>query len=151
MDPDKKARLEAAGVTFTTVSKWLGLTQAESHEIEIRVALTFFLCSVRERSGLSVGRAARRLKTTPARLSRIERGEPGVSLDLLITSALGLGASFREVGEAIASWPGEPGIEEDAEVARTDRIGTQPSPESEARSEASSARPVRRTRSAKAA
>ena len=150
-DPQKKARLEAAGFKFATVSEWLGLTQAESHRIEIRLALTFFLRSVRERSELSTARAARKLKTTPARLSRLERGQPGASLDLLITSALGLGATFREVGEAIASWPGEPGVEEDAEVANANRSGTQPSAEPEAKNEAPTARSVRRTRSAKAA
>jgi transcriptional regulator with XRE-family HTH domain len=144
MDPERRRELESHGYVVTTASKWLGLTQAESHEIEIRLALTFFLCSVRERSGLSTARAARKLKTTPARLSRLERGEPGASLDLLITSALGLGATFREVGEAIASWPGEPGVEEDADVAAPDRVEP-----------AASAQPpkreVRRTRSAKAA
>jgi transcriptional regulator with XRE-family HTH domain len=134
----------------TTVSEWLGLTQAESDEIEISVALTFFLCSVRERSGLSVARAARKLKMTPARLSRIERGDPDVSIDVLITSALKLGATFREVGEAIASWPGEPGVEEDV-AANVRQHGTPPSPDPLAMSEAPAARPPRRTRSAKAA
>jgi hypothetical protein len=52
MNPQKKARLESAGFKFTTVSAWLGLTQAESHEIEIGIALTFLLCGLRERSGL---------------------------------------------------------------------------------------------------
>jgi DNA-binding XRE family transcriptional regulator len=104
--------LEGDGSTAMTVSEWLGLSQAESDEIEITLALTFFLCSVRERSGLSLAQAARKLKTTPSRLAKIERGDPGASLDLLITNALKLGATFREVGEAIASWPGEPRADE---------------------------------------
>jgi transcriptional regulator with XRE-family HTH domain len=149
MNAKGKAGTEDSGYV-TTVSEWLGLTQAESDEIEISVALTFFLCSVRERSGLSVARAARKLKMTPARLSRIERGDPTVSLDTLITSALRLGATFREVGEAIASWPGEPGVEEDTTTS-AGRPETQPSAEPKAKSEAPAARPVRRTRSAKAA
>jgi hypothetical protein len=86
---------------------------------------------------------------TPARLSRIERGDPDVSMDVLITSALKLGATYREVGEAIASWPGEPGIEEDA--ATIDDQSAPPSAEPERKREVPAARPVRRTRSAKAA
>jgi len=151
MDPEKRARLAAAGFVATTVSEWLGLTQAESHHIEIKQALRFFLRSLRARLGLTQAQAARKLKTSQSRFSKMENGDPKVSLDLLITSSLGLGATFREVGEAIASWPGEPGIEEDADIASTDRSGTQPSAEPGARSKAPSGRPARRTRSAKAA
>jgi transcriptional regulator with XRE-family HTH domain len=151
MDLQKKARLEAAGVRFTTVSDWLGLTQAESHHIEIGLALRFLLRDLRKRAGLTQAQAARKLKTSQSRFSKMENGAPSVSLDLLITSALGLGATFREVGEAIASWPGEPGVEEDAVAAGADRSGTRPSAEPRAKSEAPAARPVRRTRSAKAA
>jgi transcriptional regulator with XRE-family HTH domain len=114
MDPQKKARLEAAGYTFTTVSEWLGLTQAESHKIEIALALRFLLRSLRKRAGLTQAQAAKKLKTSQSRFSKMENSAPSVSLDLLITSALGLGATFREVGEAIASWPGEPGVDYDA-------------------------------------
>ena len=142
MDTKQKAHMDEFGYVAMTASEWLGLTQAESDEIEIGIALTFFLCSVRERSGLSVARAARKLKMTPARLSRIERGDPDVSLDILITSALGLGATFREVGEAIASWPGEPGVDDDAGVVGPDRVEPPAQPPK---------REVRRTRSAKAA
>ena len=144
MDPQKKARLKTAGFKFATVSEWLGLTQAESHHIEIKQALRFLLRSLRARLRLTQAQAARKLKTSQSRFSKMENGDPKVSLDLLITSALGLGATFREVGEAIASWPGEPGVEEDADVAAPDRVEP-----------AASAQPpkreVRRTRSAKAA
>ena len=150
MDPQKKARLEAAGFRFTTVSEWLGLTQAESHHIEIALALRFLLRNLRKRTGLTQAQAARKLKTSQSRFSKMENGAPSVSLDLLITSALGLGATFREVGEAIASWPGEPGVD-DAEDTGADGSVTPPSAEPQAKSEAPAARPVRRTRSAKAA
>ena len=114
MDAQRKAQLEAEGFVVTAASAWLGLTAAEHHEIEIGLALRAFLKHVRERSGLTLSKAARRLKTTPARVSRMENCDPSVSLDLLITSALTLGATFREVGEAIASWDGEPGVDYDA-------------------------------------
>jgi len=151
MNADEKVRLEEGGYFVTTASEWLGLTQAESGEIEMSLALTFFLCSVRERSGLSVAQAARKLNMTPARLARIERGDPGASLDLLITSALGLGATFREVGEAIASWPGEPRADDEPGFAVAGQAESLPRDEAQAKSETQAARPVRRTRSAKAA
>jgi transcriptional regulator with XRE-family HTH domain len=147
MDPQKKAHLEAAGVKFTTVSDWLGLTQAESDHIEIGLALRFLLRGMRKRAGLTQAQAAKRLKTSQSRFSKMENGAPSVSLDLLITSALGLGATFREVGEAIASWPGEPKVEEGA----ADAVADGPPDGSLTKREASATRPVRRTRSAKAA
>jgi transcriptional regulator with XRE-family HTH domain len=148
MDPQKKARLEAAGVTFTAASEWLGLTQAESHEIEIGLALRFLLRDLRKRAGLTQAQAARRLKTSQSRFSKMENGAPSVSLHLLITSALGLGATFREVGEAIASWPGEPGVDEDARDPGANRASLPPDAEPQSKREAPAAR---RTRSAKAA
>jgi transcriptional regulator with XRE-family HTH domain len=150
MDAEKKARLEAEGFVVTTVSGWLGLSAAEHHEIEIRLALSSFLRHVRERSGLTLARAARRLKTTPARLSRMESGSSSPSFDQLITSALTLGATFREVGEAIASWPGEPGVDYDAGWGIID--GPAATQTNTQREDAEvPARPPRRSRSAKAA
>jgi transcriptional regulator with XRE-family HTH domain len=151
MDPKKKARLEAAGFRFTTVSEWLGLTQAESHRIEMGLALRSFLREVRKRAGLTQAQAARKLKTSQSRFSKMENGAPSVSLDLLITSALGLGATFREVGEAIASWPGEPRVDDEPGFAAADQPEALPCDEAQAKSKAQAARPVRRTRSAKAA
>jgi transcriptional regulator with XRE-family HTH domain len=150
MDAEKKARLEGEGFVVTTVSEWLGLTAAEHHEIEIRLALGDFLKHVRERSGLTLSRAARRLKTTPARLSRMAKADSSPSLDLLITSALGLGATFREVGEAIASWPGEPGVDYDAGWGIVNQPGAART-DAPAEDAAVPARPPRRSRSAKAA
>jgi transcriptional regulator with XRE-family HTH domain len=151
MDPQKKARLEAAGFGFTTVSEWLGLTRAESHRIETGVALRSFLREVRKRAGLTQAQAARMLKTSQSRFSKMENGAPSVSLDLLITSALGLGATFREVGEAIASWHGEPGVDDELGFAVADPAESLPRDEAQAKSNVQTARSVRRTRSAKAA
>ena len=150
MDPQKKARLEAAGFTFTTVSKWLDLTQAESHEIEIGLALRFLLRGLRKRTGLTQAQAAKKLKTSQSRFSKMENGAPSVSLDLLIRSARGLGATFREVGEAIASWPGEPGVDYDAgwDILDGPAAAQTNSPKEGAEVPA---RPPRRSRSAKAA
>jgi DNA-binding XRE family transcriptional regulator len=150
MDPQKKARLEAAGYTFTTVSEWLGLTQAESHKIEIALALRFLLRRLRKRAGLTQAQAAKKLKTSQSRFSKMENGAPSVSLDLLITSALGLGATFREVGEAIASWPGEPGVDYDSGRGIADRPAAMRM-DTPTEGAAVPVRPPRRSRSAKAA
>jgi DNA-binding XRE family transcriptional regulator len=108
MNSEKRARLEAAGFKVGTVAEFLELTPDESDYIETRLALRFFLRAVRERAGLTQAEAARRIGTSQSRLSKMEGGDPTVTLDLLIRSALKLGARFGEIGKAIAEWPGAP-------------------------------------------
>ena len=111
MNSEKRARLEAAGFKFGTVAEFLELTPEESDLIETRLALRLFLRSVRERAGLTQAEAARRIGTSQSRLSKMEGGDPTVTLDLLIRSALKLGARYTDVGKAIAEWPGAPSSE----------------------------------------
>lgn len=108
MNSEKRARLEAAGFKVGNVAEFLELTPDESDYIETRLALRFFLRGVRERAGLTQAEAARRIGTSQSRLSKMEGGDPTVTLDLLIRSALKLGARFAEIGKAIAEWPGAP-------------------------------------------
>jgi transcriptional regulator with XRE-family HTH domain len=108
MNSEKRARLEAAGFTVGTVAEFLELTPDESDYIETRLALRFFLRGVRERAGLTQAEAAKRVGTSQSRFSKMEGGDPSVTLDLLIRSALKLGARFAEIGKAIAEWPGAP-------------------------------------------
>jgi transcriptional regulator with XRE-family HTH domain len=111
MNSERRARLEAAGFKLGTVAEFLELTPEESDYIETRLALRFFLRSVRERAGLTQAEAARRIGTSQSRLSKMEGGDPTVTLDLLVRSALKLGARFAEIGKAIAEWPGAPSAE----------------------------------------
>ena len=108
MNDEKRARLEAAGFKFGTVAEFLELTPDESDFIETRLALRLFLRGVRERAGLTQAEAARRIGTSQSRLSKMEGGDPTVTLDLLVRSALKLGARYTDLGRAIAEWPGAP-------------------------------------------
>jgi transcriptional regulator with XRE-family HTH domain len=108
MNAEKRARLEAAGFTVGTVAEFLELTSEESDYIEAKMALRFFLRGVRERAGLTQAEAARRIGTSQSRLSKMEGGDPAVTLDLLVRSALKLGARYADIGKAIAEWPGAP-------------------------------------------
>ena len=108
MNAEKRARLEAAGFTVGSVAEFLELTPEESDYIEAKLALRFFLRGVRERAGLTQAEAARRIGTSQSRLSKMEGGDPAVTLDLLVRSALKLGARYADIGKAIAQWPGAP-------------------------------------------
>jgi len=66
------------------------------------------LLGARERAGLTQAEAARRIGTSQSRLSKMEGGDPTVTLDLLVRSALKLGARYTDIGKALAEWPGPP-------------------------------------------
>jgi transcriptional regulator with XRE-family HTH domain len=108
MNAEKRARLEAAGFTVGTVAEFLELTPEESDYIEAKLALRFLLRAARERAGLTQAEAARRIGTSQSRLSKMEGGDPAVTLDLLVRSTLKLGVRYAEIGKAIAEWPGAP-------------------------------------------
>jgi DNA-binding XRE family transcriptional regulator len=103
MDLETRARLEAEGHhVVTDVADWLGLSRAESDFIDIRLDLRRLIRFARERAGLTQAQAARKVKSSQSRVSKMESGDPSVSLDLLVASALTLGATRREVAEAVA-------------------------------------------------
>ena len=118
MDPVRRRELERAGYVVTTAAEWLGLSQAESDYVDVALDLRHLVRFARERAGLTQAQAARRLKSSQSRVSKMEAGDPSVSLDLLISSALALGATRQEVAAAIAGSP-QPSAE--AEAARTPR------------------------------
>jgi transcriptional regulator with XRE-family HTH domain len=111
MNPGQKAQLEAEGYYDTTVAEWLGLTQAESDDIEIRRALARMLQCVRERAGLSMRTAARRLGMTEAEYRQLERGVVANEIERRIVAALTFGARYHEIGRAIAEWPGDTSLQ----------------------------------------
>jgi transcriptional regulator with XRE-family HTH domain len=138
MDPERRRELEGYGYVVTTAAEWLGLSKAESDFIDICLSLRHLIRFARERAGLTQAQAARRLKSSQSRVSKMEAGDPSVSLDLLVTSALTLGATRQEVATAVAG-PVSSAAEEESASA-------------EPRSRPSSERKVaRRIRSAKAA
>ena len=98
--------LEAAGYTVVTdVHDWLGLSGAESDFINIKLDLRHLVRfageRAGERAGLSQAQAARRLKSSQSRVSKMEGGDPSVSLDLLVSAALTPGATRQEVARTI--------------------------------------------------
>jgi DNA-binding XRE family transcriptional regulator len=103
MDSREREAVEAAGYTIVTdVHAWLGLSKAESELINVKLYLRHLVRLARERAGLTQAQAARKLKPSQSRVSKMEGGDPSVSLDLLVSSAPALGATRHEVARAIA-------------------------------------------------
>lgn len=102
MDRARKERLAAAGWRSGDAAAFLELTPEEAAFVELKLALAGYLRELRTRIGLTQAQAARRLGSSQSRIAKMEAADPSVSLDLLIRSLLGLGASCSEVGSVIA-------------------------------------------------
>lgn len=101
MDERKRKKLEAAGIAVGTVQEFLGLTDAETELVDIKASLALMVADLRRRQNLTQVGFAKRLGSSQSRVAKIEGADSSVSLDLLVKSALILGASREQLGAAV--------------------------------------------------
>jgi transcriptional regulator with XRE-family HTH domain len=97
MDPERKAKLEARGYWVGDAEDFLGLTPHEREMVDLRLRLSREIRESRERQGMSQAAFARAMKTSQARVSRIEAGYSDVSIELMLRAldVAGRGVSFH--------------------------------------------------------
>lgn len=101
MRKQKRAKLRAAGWAVGSVKEFLGLSEADAVLIELKMGLSRSLRERRKQSGLSQVQLAERLHSSQSRVAKMEAGDPAVSMDLLVSSLLCLGATSADVAKAI--------------------------------------------------
>jgi hypothetical protein len=101
MKQTKRAKLEAAGWAVGSVKEFLSLSEADAALIDIKLALSRNLWDRRNKQGLSQVQLAERLQSSQSRVAKMEAGDPSVSMDLLVSSLLLLGASSADLAKAI--------------------------------------------------
>jgi len=101
MKKAKCAKLEASGWAVGSVKEFLGLSEADAVLIEMKLALSRSLRDRRKKQGLSQVQFAERLQSSQSRVAKMEAGDPSVSMDLLVSSLLLLGASSADLANAI--------------------------------------------------
>jgi DNA-binding XRE family transcriptional regulator len=102
MDKAKKERLEAAGWRVGDAEEFLELTPQEATFVEVKLALAHCLRETRAEYGLTQAQSAKRLGSSQSRVAKMEAADPSVSVDLLVRSLLGLGASREKLGQVIS-------------------------------------------------
>lgn len=102
MDAKKRKRLEAAGWTVGDAAAFLKLTPEEAALVEMRLALSRSLRERRLDAGLTQTTLAKQLGSSQSRVAKLEAGDPSVSLELLIRALLSVGASRKDVAQALA-------------------------------------------------
>lgn len=102
MKKEQQKRLDKAGWKFGTVAEFLNLTPEESELVEIHIALTVHFEMKRNEMKLTQVDLAEKLGSSQSRISKIENGDPTVSLELLIENLVRMGATRKEIAEVIA-------------------------------------------------
>lgn len=105
MDSAKRILLEEAGFKVGSVSEFLELSPEEEAIIEIKLALSAAVKRRRRQKRLSQVVLAERLRSSQARVAKIEAGDPSVSIDLLVRALLTTGATLSEIGGMVAAAP----------------------------------------------
>ena len=101
MDKKRIRALEEKGWKIGGIEDFLELSEEELAYIELKVELSEMVKDMRERKGLTQIKAAKLIKSSQSRLSKIESADTSVSIDLQIRSLLALGASKEEIGQRI--------------------------------------------------
>lgn len=96
MNKAKLQKLKEAGWKSGTVQEFLGLSDEENALVEVRVALFEAFQKMRKEKNLTQQEAAKLLNTSQSRISKLEKGDPSVTLDLMIKSLVTLGAKKED-------------------------------------------------------
>jgi DNA-binding XRE family transcriptional regulator len=101
MNAAKQKRLEAAGWRFGSAADFLGMSPQEKAYAELKLHLADALEAKRKAKGLTQKALAVRLNSSQSRVAFMEKGDPSVSLDLLVRGLFALGATRKELAKAI--------------------------------------------------
>lgn len=97
----KKKKLEAAGWKVGSADDFLGLSREEVEFVRLKLALSRYLKTKRLNKKSSQIELAKQIRSSQSRVAKMERGDPSVSVDLLIRSLLALGTTRKELARVI--------------------------------------------------
>jgi len=96
MDKAKQKALEAAGWRVGDAADFLGLTEEERREVDLRAALSRAIRRRSEQSGLTRKQLAARLKLSPSKMASLDVGVEH-SLDFMFHVLFALGGEIDDV------------------------------------------------------
>ena len=101
MDTKKRKQLEDKGFRVGTAADFLELTPEEETYIDIRLDISSLVKAQRVKRGWTQEQLARAIGSSQSRVAKIEGGDPGISLDLMIKALLQLGTSKKQIGKLL--------------------------------------------------
>ncbi len=101
MKKTTRTKLERAGWAVADAAQFLNLTPEEQQFVELKLALAMGVRQLRERQGLTQAALAKRLGSSQSRIAKMEAADASVTLDLLMRSLLGIGATANQIAKLI--------------------------------------------------
>ena len=102
MDSKKKKRLEAKGWVFGDAADLFGLTPEEARLIDLKMALRASIKEERVKQNITQTELANAMGSSQSRIAKMERGDPSVSVDLLLRALMALGMTNKQISKIIA-------------------------------------------------
>ncbi len=101
MDKKKRKQLEEKGFRVGSAADFLELTPEEEAYIDIRLDISNLVKTQRTKRGWTQEQLARAIGSSQSRIAKLEGGDPGISLDLMIKALLRLGTSKEQIGKLL--------------------------------------------------
>jgi len=101
MDKKKRKQLEDKGFRVGSAADFLELTPEEETYIDIRLDISSLVKAQRAKRGWTQEQLARAIGSSQSRIAKLEGGDPGISLDLMIKALLRLGTSKKQIGKQL--------------------------------------------------
>jgi predicted XRE-type DNA-binding protein len=101
MNAEKRKRLEGAGWRFGSAADFLNLSPAEEAYVKMKLDLARELEAKRKARHLTQKALAEQLKTSQPRVAMMEKGDPSVSLDLIVRALLAMGVKPRKLATVL--------------------------------------------------
>ena len=103
MKQAKRQRLERKGWRVGSAKEFLRLSDEEASYIELKVALGAELRGMRGKRSVTQMELAKLIDSSQSRVAKMESGDPSVSIDLIIKALLALGASRKQIANAMVT------------------------------------------------
>ena len=100
MNNTRLKKLKAAGWKVGDTKAFLKLSNEEALLVELKLSLTGALKQARAKRQISQIELAQRMGSSQSRVAKIEAGDPGISLDLIVRALLAAGATRLELQRA---------------------------------------------------
>lgn len=101
MDKKRKQQLEEKGFRVGSTADFLELSPEEEAYIDIRLDISNMVKAQRAKSGWTQEQLARAIGSSQSRIAKLEGGDPGISMDLMIKALLRLGTSKKQIGKLL--------------------------------------------------
>lgn len=101
MESKKRKQLEEKGFRVGSAADFLDLTPEEETYIDIRLDISNLVKSERAKREWTQEQLADAIGSSQSRIAKLEGGDPGISIDLMIKALLQLGTSKKQIGKLL--------------------------------------------------